>query len=249
MSEKHIKTPHLPQGRVGLAVLGEKYRTELAGPLERQGVDALWSPENTRVDRRLSGHADLCLFHAGGSTVVSSAGETVNSELERRGFDVRTARNEVAGEYPGDAGLNGCLLGKRFLHNLKVSDPELLAALPGDIRRINLRQGYARCSVCVVDEGAAVTSDLGLARAAGADGVSVLLIRPGFIELSGFEYGFIGGASFKLSEGELAFTGRLEHHPDWERIESFLLERGVRPVFLTDKPAFDIGSAVPLMER
>ena len=111
-----------------------------------------------------------------------------------------------------------------------------------------MRQGYAKCCACVVNEGAMITSDTGIAKAAARHGVDVLRIRPGYIELEGFDTGFIGGASFKISPERLAFTGRLDAHPDVARIESFLRERGVEPVYLTDSPAFDIGSAVPLTE-
>ena len=51
---------------------------------------------------------------------------------------------------------------------------------------------------------------------------------------------------FKLSPERMAFTGRLDLHPDRARIEAYLRGRGVEPVYLTERPAFDIGSAVPL---
>lgn len=46
----------------------------------------------------------------------------------------------------------------------------------------------------------------------------------------------------------MAFTGRLDRHPDWVKIGEFLYIRGISITFLTDRPAFDIGSAVPLTE-
>jgi hypothetical protein len=76
----------------------------------------------------------------------------------------------------------------------------------------------------------------------------VLRIAPGAVVLDGFPYGFIGGASFKISEKNLAFTGRLDGHPDCERILSFLREREIEPLFLTQEPIFDIGSAIPILE-
>ena len=111
-----------------------------------------------------------------------------------------------------------------------------------------MRQGYAKCCACVVNEGAMITSDTGIAKAAARHGVDVLRIRPGYIELAGFDTGFIGGTAFRISERALAFTGRLDAHPDRADIEAFLRSRGIEPVYLTDRPAFDIGSAVPLTE-
>ena len=77
----------------------------------------------------------------------------------------------------------------------------------------------------------------------------MLEIAPGHIELEGFEYGFIGGAVFKLSKRELAFTGRLDAHPDYNNIIAFLDARGIAPIYLTDAPAFDVGSILPLIEK
>lgn len=247
MSVEYVKMPHLPEGRVGLLALGSRYRRQLERPLRLLGIEPLWLPENAPVDSRLAGHADLCLFHAGGKRIVC-AGEALSIKFADLGYDVTPARRELGGIYPRDAALNGCLIGNRFIHNLRVSDPAVLDSLGQKITKIGVRQGYAKCSVCVVDAASIITSDMGIASAAEASGLSVLRIRPGGIELPGFQYGFIGGASFKLSAHELAFTGRLDAHPDMESIESFLRSRDVVPVFLTEGPAFDIGSAVPLAE-
>ncbi|MCD8117342.1 MAG: hypothetical protein LUE21_09570 [Oscillospiraceae bacterium] len=76
--------------------------------------------------------------------------------------------------------------------------------------------------------------------------MDVLEITPGYIELSGYQYGFIGGASFRLDAHTIAFTGTLDRHPDKMRILSFLAKHSVKPVFLTDRPLFDVGGAVLL---
>ena len=76
--------------------------------------------------------------------------------------------------------------------------------------------------------------------------MDVLQIRPGHIALEGYDYGFIGGASFLLDSNTLAFTGHLDVHPDRDRILDFLRQHGVSAVFLTESPVFDIGGAVRL---
>ena len=242
MSERIIKTPHLPQGKVGLAAFGAKYREILEKPLQNLGITPLWLPDNEAVDPRLAGHADLMLLHLGGARVVTSCGGEIPQTLGALGFEVIRAA-EQGRTYPADARLCACIVGERCIHNFKISDPA-----NSGFERVEVRQGYAKCCACVVDEGAMITSDAGIAKAAARHGIDVLGIRPGFIELAGFDTGFIGGAAFKSAPDVLAFTGRLDHHPDWPEIEHFLRGRGVEPLFLTDMPAFDIGSAVPLTE-
>ena len=242
MSERIIKTPHLPQGKVGLAAFGAKYRKILEKPLQNLGIKPLWLPDNEAVDPRLAGHADLMLLHLGGARVVTSCGGEIPQTLTALGFDVIRAA-EQGRSYPADARLCACIVGARCIHNFKISDP----AISG-FERVDVRQGYAKCCACVVNEGAMITSDTGIAKAAARHGVDVLRIRPGYIELAGFDTGFIGGTAFRISERALAFTGRLDAHPDRADIEAFLRSRGIEPVYLTDRPAFDIGSAVPLTE-
>ena len=114
---------------------------------------------------------------------------------------------------------------------------------------VDCRQGYAKCSVCVVDEGAIITADRGVETAARKAGLDVLLIEPGYIFLDGFTFGFIGGSSFKISRSKLAFTGTLDAHPNKEDIIHFLKVHEVEPVYLTERLIFDIGSGIPITEK
>lgn len=242
----YVITPHLPKEKVGLAAIGRKYKSRLGAALESFGVDPLWLPDAKGTDERLSGHADLSMLHLGGNRVVTSCDDLIVSKLTNRGFDV--IRAQAPGKtYPYDCVLNACIVGQRLIHRLDVTSPVVLEAVP-ELERINVAQGYAKCCTCVVDENSVITSDKGIAAAARDHGMDVLEIVPGFIELNGYDYGFIGGASFKLSANEMAFTGRLDAHPDYYNIISFLADRDITPVYLTPDPAFDVGSILPLTE-
>ncbi|NCB52379.1 MAG: hypothetical protein EOM54_10960 [Clostridia bacterium] len=227
-------------------LIGERYRDKLNAPLKTRGIEAIWLPENKNVDPRLSGHADLSVIHLGGDKLVAQGDECVNI-LTNRGFDVIPSTSPQRAEYPADAGLCGCILGEFFIHNPQLSDKAVLKNL-GSRKIISVNQGYAKCAVCVVAEKTIITSDAGIAGSAESNGIEVLKIRPGHIGLEGFGYGFIGGSTFKLSEHEMAFTGTLSDHPDSIAIIDFLGLKGITPVFLTDSPIFDIGSAVTISE-
>ena len=246
MSWKHVKTPHLPEGRVGLAAIGERYRGRLAAALEKHGADALWLPDAPGADGRLAGHADLSMLHLGGGRLLSACGAGINARLEALGFDVIEVP-EPGAAYPGDCALNACIAGGRLFHRLDISAKAALDAFPPEAR-VNIAQGYAKCCTSVADERSIISSDRGIALAARRAGLDVLEISPGYIELEGFGCGFIGGASFKLSRGVMAFTGDMKSHPDWSEIELFLRRREIEPVFLTADTAFDVGSVLPLIE-
>ena len=145
----------------------------------------------------------------------------------------------------GDAALNLCSVGNYLPRSQKRDPADIVNNLTSveGMRPVWIRQGYARCSCCVVDEKSLITADRGIASACEAAGLQVLLISPGFVALPGFAYGFVGGASFFVSEKSIAFTGSLQGHPYGDRILRFLDARGVTAQPLSAGPLVDIGGA------
>lgn len=224
--------------------IGERYRNQLEEALREQEAQVLWLPDNPDVDERLGGHADLSVF-SGDSVIVACKkiySHIVNS-LTCKSVILETSVKQRP-IYPMDATLCACSTGKYLIYNPKTADPlipEQTKLIP-----IPVNQGYSNCSVCVVSNDAIITADDVIASRAERAGMDVLNIRPGHIKLEGFDYGFIGGASFLLDTGRIAFTGTLSEHPDESRILAFLETHGLEPVFLTKTQIFDIGGAVAL---
>ena len=235
-------------------LIGEKYADILVKQLTSLGILPIFVPDNPCVDKRLSGHADLSVFYPGGEWILLAPflkGSKFAQQLEEMGFITVFADIVQQEKYPFDAQLNAFLVGKRLIYNKKVTAKGIVEKLTSDrgVRLLSGRQGYAGCSVCAVDDNSVITSDGGIAELCNADGMDVLKICPGGFVLDGFESGFIGGSTFKLSSDKLVFTGKINEQPDKEKIFSFLSAHKVEAVFLTDLPAFDIGGAIPIMEK
>ena len=249
---RFVETPNLPVC-ASTVIIGEKYCNILQNGIKSPGINALFMPDNPYVDDRLSGHADLSVLHLGGNRLLLAPylkRSSFSQQLEDRGFDIRFADIEQSALYPNDAQMNVCILGDKVIYNPKTVPDTIVKYLTienGAIQ-ISSRQGYSRCSVCVVNDNAIITADEGICRSAKAHGIDVLKIMPGYIDLPGFDYGFVGGASFKISDTKLAFTGGLDRHPDAEQIIEFTSLHNVDIVYITDKPAFDIGGAIPITE-
>lgn len=249
---KFVENPNLPVC-ASTVIIGEKYCNILQNGIKSLGINALFMPDNPYVDDRLSGHADLSVLHLGGNRLLLAPylkRSSFSQQLEDRGFDIRFADIEQSALYPNDAQMNVCILGDKVIYNPKTVPDTIVKYLTienGAIQ-ISSRQGYSRCSVCVVNDNAIITADEGICRSAKAHGIDVLKIMPGYIDLPGFDYGFVGGASFKISDTKLAFTGGLDRHPDAEQIIEFTSLHNVDIVYITDKPAFDIGGAIPITE-
>ena len=232
-----------------MLILGKKYKKILENPLKRENLDVLWLPDNQYVDKRLAGHVDLSMLRLGDGRLMAAPyliGSREVRYLIEMGLKVDTADILQSENYPADAGLNMCVVGEYLIYDPAAAYKKAVDHLIKENGKIPIfcRQGYTRCSTCVVDGHSIITSDEGIAKAAGEGGLDVLKITPGHVILDGFSYGFIGGATFSLPDGRLAFTGRLDKHPDKATIEIFLEQRNVQPVYLTDEEIFDIGGGI-----
>ena len=153
--------------------------------------------------------------------------------------------DRLRSEYPGDVLYNAACSGKYFVYHKDYTDPALVrAALNAGAVPVRVRQGYAKCSTAIIDEESFITSDEGIAKALKAAGASVLLIRPGHIDLPGYDYGFIGGTCGRV-EGDIVFNGDISAHPDFEPIKTFISSRELNLVYFEDRPLTDIGSIIP----
>lgn len=246
-----VKIPNLPELPVKHLLLGQKYADILNAPLIRRGICPIYVPDNPLVDPRLSGHADLSVLHLGGNRVAASPylmAAPFAGQLSALGAELTAARSVQGQEYPQDAGLNACRVGGFLIYDPHTADA-CVTELWRELTPVSCRQGYSRCSVCVVDGRSIITADSGIAAAARRAGIDVREVRPGLAGLEGFGQGFIGGAAFRLGGGILAFTGRISDAEERAGIESYIGERGLRADYLTDGPLIDIGGAIPLTER
>lgn len=162
--------------------------------------------------------------------------------------------SKLGSTYPADILYNACCTGRYFIHNLKYTAPELLAAyeqaaqyMKNPLLRISVPQGYTKCNIVGVDEKSIITSDAGIERACSSAGMSVLKIRPGYILLPGYSYGFLGGTSGRIGD-EIVFNGNLSAHPDFDAIYAFIESRGLSCVYFRDYPLTDIGSLIVDMD-
>lgn len=247
-----VAVPHLPQGRVRHLIIGKKYEKMLKNAAFRHDFELICIENNPYVDHRLAGHTDLMAAHLGENSIIMCdflKDSPAATELTELGLSISYAPNCVSAQYPYDAALNFCLIGHTLLANSKTANADIVNKFTKESSLIDCKQGYTKCSVCVADERSIITQDRGIAKAADGAGLDVLLVENAGIKLDGFSEGFIGGASFKIAPDVLAFTGYIINNNVREQIESFLMERGIKAVYLNDCPAFDIGSAIPITEE
>ena len=221
-------------------LVGERYRERLKRLTEY--ADVLWMPDNPVVDPRLAGHADLAAINIDND--IFAANDIICDFFIKNNIRIKKAERPQASVYPGDAGLCACITEDTAIFNPNTIDPVIKRQIKS-AEKIHVKQGYAKCTVCAVSSRAFITADAGIEKELKKRNISVLKINEGCIRLDGFPTGFIGGATIILND-KIFFTGTLDLHPDKEKIISYTAENNLKPVFLTEEPLFDIGSAVIL---
>ena len=207
-------------------ILSRDAYPELITCLESMGFSLKFSGTLDKVTYPIRNHADLLYCRL-------KDGEVFTGDSEK-----------LRDTYPGDCIYNAFSTGRYFIHDLGITDPELLKrAEELELIPVSVRQGYSNCSIVPVDEGSIITYDRGISVKARAAGIDVLEIEPGHVELEGYDTGFLGGASGKAGD-TIVFNGDLSEHPDFGRICSFIEERGLRVRFFEGLPLKDIGSVI-----
>ena len=201
-------------------------RPELLEYLKERGREVIFSETLMNVAHPIRNHPDLIYCRLKDDMVFKG-----DSAL-------------LGERYPLDVRYNACSTGRYFIHALEYTDERLLEACDElGLIKVNVRQGYSKCSITQVDEESIITYDEGIFKACTRAGLDVLLISPGHVKLEGYDTGFMGGASGKIGD-EILFNGDISAHPDFERIASFIEKKGLRIRYFREFPLTDIGTIV-----
>lgn len=226
-----------------------KQNNALMTRLKTHQIEVFEMPHLLNVDDRVSGHVDLGLYSETEFILLEpSMYELIGVKIEQiidanksksKEIKVIKGSHYLNKSYPYDARYNILCVGAQCFHRLDITDEQILKHTTKHF--VHMNQGYARCSALPVGEHAAITSDQGAAKVMKEQGIEVLLIKEGHIDLQGFKNGFIGGVGGSVGSLML-IAGQLMSHPDGEQIQAFIMDRGFQIIELFNGPLLDIGS-------
>lgn len=189
----------------------------------------------------VSGHSDMQIHIINNKAICEPS---VYDYYKDKLNDVNVISGDKAltSKYPYDIAYNTCSIGKYAICKVQYTAKEIVSEYLSLKREIlNAKQGYAKCSICVVNNESAITADEGMYKVLKEKNLNVLKIEPGCIKLYNMT-GFIGGASGLLQKDLLAFNGEINTHPDSDKIVNFCKNVGVDIVSLNNDILTDIGS-------
>lgn len=210
----------------------------------RQGVKLSSVGECSALPKPVSGHIDLMALQLGSVHFVAPETEALFSRYWKS--STVTISEHLKSNYPNDVKLSAAVVGSYLLCRASsISNAVKEYALQQNLGLLPVNQGYVRCSVCCCSENTVMTDDPSIAGALrDHTQVEVLEISKGDIQLPGYNYGFIGGASGKIGD-TLYFFGALESLKDSDKIQMFLHKNQIKYVSLSNShPLMDIGGVM-----
>lgn len=202
------------------------------------------SVECKSLSEPVSYHPDMVLFKTAPKEYVCAPDVFFEYEtfLKPLGVKLICGKTKLNCNYPSDVAYNVLKSEETALAKFSATDPNIISYLDAcGIKRINVNQGYSKCSVCAGD-GWAITADEGMCKALKNEGKDVLLIPSGEIVLSGYDYGFIGGASGINESGEVYFFGDLSSVTFGRDIYDFLSMKKIKIFQIKNYPLTDVGT-------
>lgn len=225
---------------------GGSARPNLKASLQEQGYQVMPFWENPILPGSYSSHPDLGICRVGSMVIISPwVLKNYAGVLSSACINYIAGAKDVQDSYPDDVLYNVFVNEKYAVGNYKYIDSVLGSVIDDSgINRIQVSQGYARCSIVPVRERACITDDIGIYKKLCHEQWDVLLVKKGDVLLPGQSVGFLGGATGIDAAGCLFFAGCLDFHHDGSLIRSFLEKWDMKYIELFNGPLYDVGSLI-----
>lgn len=241
-----VEIPNLPQKKASAVIVDCRICGEALNTLHNLGICVYTTKRVALLYNAVCAHPDMMFFHARKNLFISSK-EGISTLLKIPGAEIIKGKSKLKDTYPEDIAYNAARVGNFLIHNFKYTDPCILSTCE-DLIKIQVNQGYAKCSVCVISDNAIITSDMGIAKKCDTFGIDVLKTDDSDILLNGVSHGFFGGASGKIAKNILAVNGNIKMHRDSDKIEEFCDKYGIKVISLHNGAIYDVGTVFCVKE-
>lgn len=248
---EYVKNSFYVDKKISTCIIDGRVSENIESYLNEIGIKTIKTPKCLEVYDAISYHPDIQFFNCGNGKIIVSPNvyEEYLEILKDYKLEIIKGERKLNKKYPKDIAYNVCIVGKYAIHNFKYTDDKVLKYIEEKgYEKINVNQGYSKCSICVVDNNSIITSDKGIVNSIKESGACIecLLIENGDIDLFDMDFGFIGGCSGNISKKEIAFLGNIEKHSDFRIIKEFLERKNKKIVSLSKNKLIDLGSIIPI---
>ena len=211
--------------------------------LKKLNYDIIKIPKDNNLYEAINGHTDIQLNILNKNTIIINKNINLSFKelLKTKNINFIESNSTLSSKYPSNISLNAYITDNYLVHNLKFTDKKILEYCKNK-KTINVNQGYTKCSILPLREKVIITNDTGIYNTLKNEGFDILLLPFGDIELSGFNYGFIGGVGGMISNDSMAFFGSLDNYTFGNEVKKFLYKYDIKPIYLSNTKLIDRGS-------
>lgn len=227
-------------------VISNKYPC-FADELSKMGHSIIFSDTVKAFPQPEQAHADMQVLTINNDAFVLQECEKLKDLPYKENLII--CKSKAGKKYPENILLNFLYFNNKLYGKASAIDPNLNEyCVKNNIEIVNINQGYARCSTLVLNNHSAITADATIKKALERDGAEMLLISSGDIKLEGYDYGFIGGASGRISDNTMVFFGNAEMHPCYSAIKELCSKNKIEiKILCKNIPLTDVGGIVKIV--
>ncbi|WP_066504292.1 DUF6873 family GME fold protein [Abyssisolibacter fermentans] len=245
-----MENPFLMNKKADLLIVDARVDESIISNLKKYNVEIIKTIECKDILEPVAYHPDMVIHPVNHNTIVVAPNvyDYYKEVLFKKPINIIKGEKLLNRNYPEDIAYNVARVWKYAVHKVKNMDPKLkFYLLKEGLEFIDVNQGYSKCSTAIIADKAVITSDNSIYKALIKQGIDVLHIQEGYIDLLGFDYGFIGGATSCIGGNDvILFSGDYTSHSDKLKINNFIKKNRKSSKILSDKKIIDIGSIITL---
>lgn len=181
----------IPNTKGEIAILDGRASNKIFKKLEEIGLKVIPTIKCKELYDSISYHPDIVLHPIGRKKVVVAPNvyEYYREKLSPLGIKTIKGNSFLGNKYPSNISYNVGRMGNHYIHNLEYTDEILKEELnKRDIKAIDIKQGYSKCSLGLFSSKEGITSDKPMYKKLINLGYDILYVEPGDIELPGENY-------------------------------------------------------------
>lgn len=225
-------------------VIDYRASQETVDALLKMNINIIKTPKLDNVYDAINGHTDIMIHKLDNKTAVCEP--VVYDYFKKKLPEINIIKGctKLFDKYPGNIAYNTLRVGDRVFCKIDNTDYKIISHYKNKgFTIIDIKQGYAKCSVCPIADNAIITSDKGISKIAKVYDFDTLLIDDSNVKLKGFKNGFFGGAT-GLIDDKLLVNGDISLHKNHKEIIDFCSKYNISVLSLNNKEIVDIGSII-----
>lgn len=244
-------------------IIDHRMRNDEKKMLKSIGYNLIELPENENVYYEISSHVDIFVCLVKDTLVLEEKTYELLENVIHNNSNINIVKGKsmARGDYPNDVRYNVCIVGKYAIGNFKFVDDVLKEVIAEkSLEKININQGYSKCSIGVLDNRSVVVTDEAIANVLSSYDLDITLVKmkeKQSIKLYNDEYvyssmyGFIGGCMARLSKGmffsfDILNKNNFYNESDFYKIVDLLDKKHIPIIQNQNKDIIDYGGIIEI---